>query len=58
MERFFDDERGVITEFWIECGDCGLRVNVLESHPDCTCRARFWNVLPELTRRLPLSDCA
>jgi hypothetical protein len=58
MESFFDDERGVITEFWIECIECGLRVNILETELDCGCEARLWHVLPELTRRLPLWDCA
>jgi hypothetical protein len=49
-------ERGVITEFWIECVACQLRVNVLDRQPDCACETRFWLVVPELTKRVPLPD--
>jgi len=47
-------EGGVVTELWVECPRCGLRANALDVPPDCGCAARFWLVLPELTRRAPV----
>jgi hypothetical protein len=54
-EQPFDDERGVLTELWVECGQCGLRVNVVETVLDCGCGPTSWRVVPERTKRAALS---